>query len=426
VTTPKLTGGGRDTATTGPARQRAASAPEAEPYGLVAGQVQDLQQAAGNRAVSGLLAPVRRREVRTAAQITGPQDWTAADRTGNTPRWQAACLANLQAADTSQYIKVVERRDFYKWFYQYALARGFQTRWALAAHVVANGAHLIADMDDDHAWANDSLGLANVELQGTMREGNQVIFDNVLPKLRDLLAGEPLRGRAAIEWDMRILAEEQALVQPLYDRMDARTVAQLLYIARKTRFAGVGAWVSGEDEVPDGTGIRGGTVPAFGDTANIKDPRQRWAYGMKVGDQFTPGGTGFDPGRDRMPTPSAGYTDGTELARIDNRAALHELDAWLNPDRLTRVRGTPGADLAGLVGRLTEPEKQAVAADRSPDGWAYSTQFAQFSSIDEALVRRALPAAPAQAARVDAFLNRYRAERARVETANPTPSVMGM
>jgi hypothetical protein len=385
-------------------------------------RLRELQRTAGNQAVTGLL---QRREVRQDREVTGPRDWTTADREGNTARWQAACLANLLAADSSQYVRVVERRDFYKWFYQYALARGFQTRWALAAYVVANGAHLIADMDADHAWANDGLHLADVELQGVMREGNQVIFDNVLPKLRDLLAGEPLRGRAAIEWDMRILAQEQALVQPMYLRMDEATVRQLLYIARKTRFAWVGAELSSEDEVPDGPGVRGGTVPAFPADGNIRDPGQRWAYGMRLGDQFTPGGTGFDPARDRMPAPGAGYTDGTELARVDTRAALHELDAWLNPDRLTRVRGTPGADLAGIVGRLSEREKQAVLADRSPDGWAYSTQLAQFPSIDEALVRRALPSAPAQAAAVAAFLGRYRAERSRVESENPTPMFVG-
>jgi hypothetical protein len=392
------------------ARQVGRAARPAEAAEAGAERLRELQRTAGNQAVTGLL---QRREVRQDREVTGSRDWTTADREGNTARWQAACLANLLAADSSQYVRVVERRDFYKWFYQYALARGFQTRWALAAYVVANGAHLIADMDADHAWANDGLHLADVELQGVMREGNQVIFDNVLPKLRDLLAGEPLRGRAAIEWDMRILAQEQALVQPMYLRMDAATVQQLLYIARKTRFAWVGAELSGEDEVPDGPGVRGGTVPAFPDNGNIRDAGQRWAYGMRLGDQFTPGGTGFDPARDRMP------------ARVDTRAALHELDAWLNPDRLTRVRGTPGADLAGIVGRLSEREKQAVLADRSPDGWAYSRQLAQFSSIEETLVRRALPSAPAQAAAVAAFLGRYRAERSRVEAENPTPMFIG-
>ena len=47
-----------------------------------------------------------------------------------------------------------------------------------------------------------------------------------------------------------------------------------------------------------------------------------------------------------------------------------------------------------------------MLADSSPDGWAYSTGFAQFSFITEAQVRAALPTGPAPA--VDAFMARWR------------------
>ena len=100
------------------------------------------------------------------------------------------------------------------WFYEYTTALGYSTRWALAAYIVANGAHQIADMDEEHELANDLLGMANVELQGAMREGNQVIFDNVLPKLKKLFDGGQLNGKSALEWDMKVLAEEQTSIQP--------------------------------------------------------------------------------------------------------------------------------------------------------------------------------------------------------------------
>lgn len=170
--------------------------------------------------------------------------------------------------------------------------------------------------------------------------------------------------------------------------------------------------------VPASEGISGGTVPAFPEKGDIRDPWQRWMYGMLLGNQFAKVGTDFNPAQDQMQLLGAGYTDGTELTRVDTRAALHKLDAWLNPNRLTRVRGTPGADLPGIVSQLSDWEKQAVLADRSPDGWAYSAQFAQFLSIDETLVRRALPTSPAQA--VAAFLTRYRTERSRVQAKYPT------
>src|SRR5262249_55644051 len=152
-------------------------------------------------------------------------DWLTSDRTGNTQRWQTACLTNLLAADASQYRQIVERRDFYLWFYTTTSAMGCQTRWALAAYLVANGAHQVADMDNEalSSFGDVIFNMASVELQGAMREGNQVIFNNVLPKLRTLyqnaLTNGPVVGQAALQWDMQTLAEEQALVQPMYNTL---------------------------------------------------------------------------------------------------------------------------------------------------------------------------------------------------------------
>ncbi len=170
-------------------------------------------QVVAGRSAEGLLGEmaggvgggVQRKEVATDAGITGPQDWTKADREGNTQRWQAACLRNLNAVDSAQYVKVVERRDFYHWFYEYTASLGYTTRWALAAWVVADGAHQVADMDATTLGqiGNDTFGVAGVELQGAMREGNQVIFDNVLPKLKALLDGGRLTGPAALAWTSR-------------------------------------------------------------------------------------------------------------------------------------------------------------------------------------------------------------------------------
>lgn len=385
---------------------------------VVAGQSAEalLGEMTGGPAAAG--ADVQRKEVANDADIKGAQDWTKADREGSTQRWKTACLHNLNAVDSSQYVKVVERRDFYKWFYEHTAALGYTTRWALAAHVVANGAHQIADMDEDHAWANDGLGMANVELQGAMREGNQVIFDNVLPKLKRLLDGGPLKGAAALRWDMQVLAEEQTLIQPMYAQMSPQTRKQLDYIARKKRFAGLGARITGEDKVPKGPYNNADRVPGF-DQPDIQNIGDRWTYGMNLGDKFTPGGSGFDPAQHGMPSVGAGYTGGSEFAKVDTRHHLHQLDAWLNPNRLSRVKGDAGSDLQAIISGLTDFEKRQVLTDLSPDGWAYSKQFAQFGFITEAQVRQALPGDAGSVSAVNAFLDRYRAERRRVERSNP-------
>lgn len=370
--------------------------------------------------VAGPATKLQRKEVNTDAEIQSPKDWTKADREGSTQRWKTACLTNLNAVDRTQYVKVVERRDFYKWFYDHTAALGYTTRWALAARLVADGAHQIADMDEDHAWSNDALGMANVELQGVMRQGNQVIFDNVLPKLKKLLDGGPLKGPAALRWDMKILAEEQALIQPLYSGLSPATVKQIDYIARKKRFAGLGAKLTGGDKVPGGPHNNEGRVPAF-DQPDIKNVEDRWKYGMGLGDKFTPGGSGYDPDQHAMPTPGSGYTDGSELAKVNTRPNLHQLDAWLNPNRLARASGTPGSDYKATIAKLTPFEKTQVLQDQSPNGWAYSKQFAQFSFIDEATVQSALPVEPGQADAVKAFMARFKTERRRVQRAYPQP-----
>jgi len=366
---------------------------------------------------------IHRKEVRNDSDIRRKQDWTTADRQNNTKRWKEACLTNLNAVDSSQYVKVVERRDFYKWFYEYTASLGYTTRWALAAYVVANGAHQIADMDAEHSIANDALGMANVELQGVMREGNQVIFDNVLPKLKKLLDGGSLKGRAALNWDMQVLAEEQTLIQPMYSRMSKESVEQLNYLARKKRFAGLGAWWTGEDKVSKGPYNNSGTVPGF-DQPNIQNIGDRWKYGMNLGNMFTPGGSGFDPNKDTMPTVGIGYQNGSEFAKVDTRANLHQLDAWLNPNRWSRVGS--GSDIQAIINKFSAFEKQQVLSDHSLDGWAYSTQFAQFSFITEAMVKQALPSEPSFAGAVAAFLARYKAERTQVEMKYPIPMYFPM
>lgn len=364
-------------------------------------QLSALQASAGNAAVTALLTAhqptIQRKEVTNDGELTGAKDWTTRDREGNTERWKAACLTNLKAVDSSQYVKVVERRDFYKWFYEHTAALGYTTRWALAARLVANGAHEIADMDVEHRLANLQLNMANVELQGVMREGNQVIFDNVLPKLKALLDRGPVTGAEALQWDMKTLAEEQALVQPLYDRMDPQTFDQLDYIARKKRFARVGVWISDADEVAAGAANRAGTVPAF-NSGDLSKAEDRWKYGMELGNQFAPTATGYRPGKDTMPVPGKGYSDGSELAKVDTRAHLHELDAWLNPNRWRHDPDDAGENVDAIIDKLTPFEKSMIVKDKSADGWSYSNRFGWLLSIPESTVRKAIPSGPASAA----------------------------
>ena len=138
-----------------------------------------------------------RRHDAAADTPLAPGAWTERDREECTQTWMNACLHHLNANNFSRYTRIIERRDFYRWFYKYSIDQGYETRWALAASIVATGAHEVAIMNPGLEDLGRMVGTVGNELQGMMREGNQVIFDNVFPKLRALLKRTLDQRRAA-------------------------------------------------------------------------------------------------------------------------------------------------------------------------------------------------------------------------------------
>jgi len=338
---------------------------------VVAGQsAQDLLDGPVGEGGGG--GAVQRRELPDATPIAAPTDWHISDRTSLGGTFETANLHNLSTNDHAQYRRIEERRDFYRWFYNYTSARGYTTRWALAASLVANGAHQVAHMDPVMEGAAQLVGSINDELQGMMRIGNQVIFDNVFPKLQRLLAGGPRTGAAALAWDMAILAEEQTLIQPLYAGVSSDTINALNNVARQQGWAGIGAWATNGARVAPGPYNRGGNMPAFsgGAITNIND---RWNYGMQVGGQFAPAPTGFTPGTP-MPAAGASYTSGAELAAVDTRHNLHMLEGCLDSPQ-----DSDPARILTLLRALTPAEQAEFNADATPDGTQYSHQLAECS-----------------------------------------------
>ncbi|HEY0482753.1 MAG TPA: DUF4157 domain-containing protein [Kofleriaceae bacterium] len=344
---------------------------------VVAGQsAEDLLDGAAGGAAS---TAVQRRELPDATPLATPADWHAGDRARLGGSFEAANLVNLAANDHAQYIRIEERRDFYRWFYNYTSAMGCTTRWALAASLVANGANQVAHMDPVMEGAAQLVGTVNDELQGMMRIGNQVIFDNVFPKLNRLLVrarSGPVTGAAALRWDMDTLAEEQTLIQPLYAGVSPATVAALDNVARQQGWAGIGAWATNGARVAPGPFNRGGDMPAFGTGApgaSITNIGDRWNYGMQVGAQFAPAPTGFAPGT-AMPAVPAGYTSGAELAAVDTRHNLHMLEACLDSPR-----DADPARILTLLRALTPTEQAQFNTDLTPDGLQYSYQLGECS-----------------------------------------------
>ena len=286
-----------------------------------AAQILALQRTAGNRAVRQMLA---RAEYAKDSGL-GQGDWTEEDRLRKTDRWKKANEFNLMRGAFREYTQVAQRRDFYAWIYEAIVAKGGETRWPLAATVVAAGANEVTTLGPT---SEGVLGKATNEVQGMMREGNQVIFDNVFPKLKGIYV-TPLKGKAAVDWDAQTLAEEQNLVQPLYGSASKEAVAVLEGIAKGDTLTRVGAAFSDASKVKGGAGINPGDVPYF--TGNLLDVGDRWRYGMKLASTFS----SIKPSEGGVAVPLPGapaaagssYTSGAELRAVDTRRNIHFFDA---------------------------------------------------------------------------------------------------
>ena len=189
--------------------------------------------------------------------------------------------------------------------------------------MVAAGVWGMVDMPNSEGLAKIA-GVTTEEVQTILRRGNQVIMDDVFPKLRDLWLN-PRRGQAAIDWDAETLAEEQNLVQPLYDgaSTEANTILQNMADGTWTS-AQFGAAVFAAGSVEAGPNIRGGRVPFF--TGRMRDMATRWRYGNQIANTFstiTPSGTApASP-----PSVDASYSGGGMFASLDWKRHLHEWEA---------------------------------------------------------------------------------------------------
>lgn len=170
---------------------------------------------------------------------------------------------------------------------------------------------------------------------------------------------------------MQILSEEQALIQPMYLAVSATTRAQLDNIARQRGLPGAMATVMAPT-VPSSAHVNGGGIPAFGGGA-LTSVDDRWRYGMDLGNRFTPGGSGYNPATDVRPTPGAGYTNGSELARVQTRHNLHRLDAAI--DGGSAGAGWLNAEIEGILRSLSGSELEELLRDRRPDGGRYSNRM---------------------------------------------------
>jgi hypothetical protein len=198
----------------------------------------------------------------------GPGDWHNLDRLRSTSTWNDANEFNLTSTTGSEeYINLAERRAFYEWYAARLEKRGSDPQWPLVASRVVSAAEML------ELWNNATI--PNKDLDNMIQSANEAIFADVFPKLANLENTSNLTGKRAYEWDARALAEEQVLVQPIYDKY-AGTKAMKIY-ENAVRQKGT---VLPDNYNLDRLGAKRLGMGRFTEK-DLNNPKDRWAYAMK-------------------------------------------------------------------------------------------------------------------------------------------------
>ena len=198
-------------------------------------------------------------------------EWYNIDGRTEQSSFGSAAMNNLMTLNNKAYTRIMERAEFYEWFQGASEAKGFKTRWAGAASKVATAVGLVAGELPDHADMGtapitDFLGYSNDAIRAFSYAGNEMIFNDALPKLRAIYTGPVREGELAETTDKIMLAQEQNLVQRLYKAQSESTIRLLSDGAKQKSW-----FVRNIAPVP---------VGPFPESFNLMSVRDRWVYGM--------------------------------------------------------------------------------------------------------------------------------------------------
>jgi hypothetical protein len=283
-----------------------------------------------------------------------PRDHSAVDH--DTTCREARNLRAVTSGKFDEFWTVKERQQFYLWFYErVAIENTCQIRWPLAAAIVAHQVHLCGNVEGVAAF-----GYSSAKLQAFLRRANQCIFDDALPKLQALWSMDrcapysSLTSQSAIDWDVRVLAEEQSLIQPLYEELSDEDVKRLRILASQTGLAmliGTRIYDNTARQVLTGPGRVAKKIKPF--DGNLLSPSERWQYGMTLAaNSSNLVVRGRIPAE--MPSPRREYSDGSALRVVDTRPRLHMFEA------LTEAysRTSSGSEIAELMRRFSASEQR--------------------------------------------------------------------
>ncbi len=162
----------------------------------------------------------------THQEILSPSDWLKMDRIHNTIVWQKANRYNLNHHLPQEYVRILERRDYYEWAYKELKKQGHEVVWVAMAHFISKKITLMKTFPYTLFLNRNVVYYAN--------DGSELVFNNVFEDLKAIFNSDiVLKAEKALQWDESISHKEQfVLLESIYKNMDASSLKKIERIAK--------------------------------------------------------------------------------------------------------------------------------------------------------------------------------------------------
>ncbi|MDO5970446.1 Insecticidal toxin complex protein [Flavivirga aquimarina] len=162
----------------------------------------------------------------TQKEHLAPSDWLRLDRIQNTISWQNANKYNLINNLPQEYLRIVERRDFYKWLFETYNKQEHEVMWVKMAHFISRKLRLMESFPYSI--------FANRQVLQYAKAGSKTVFNNVFIELQNIFNSDIiLKDEEATKWDEKILYKEQYIwLESVYKTIDERSLKKMERIAK--------------------------------------------------------------------------------------------------------------------------------------------------------------------------------------------------
>lgn len=155
--------------------------------------------------------------------------WLKKDRKRNLSVWQEANYFNLGVPNGNEKYKSIRQiRDFYTFFNEVRMQKGYNIKWLGIASVAAGQ---LAKMENDFLRI---VIVRNKELVAFAHKGSENVFAYAFHKVHEVYTSKLIiTGEEALIWDEKYgMMEQCEILEPLYDQLSAKAIKRLDRMAK--------------------------------------------------------------------------------------------------------------------------------------------------------------------------------------------------